>query len=190
MDQGALESPSPGLPPGATPSQLPVHVCCGASMKKARVSRVTPGFGCRARWWPGVTSAGDARAASSPDNRQNRLGIAVRLSDSTTRTSSSRFLDRRIAESARRGPPSYGLSPIDAGTRQKVHEFFVPAWPLCRAPKRRDCSRRRAPRRGACPGAASEPHFTGAVPNRNRDLIVRQFFRDRRPDSYDDLTRK
>ena len=40
----------------------------------------------------------DIRAARSPDHRQNGVGIAVRLSDSTTRTSSSRFLDRWMAE--------------------------------------------------------------------------------------------
>jgi hypothetical protein len=50
-----------------------------AGTKKSPMSLVTPGFAVGPRWWPRVTSAGDARAAHLPDNRPCALGIAVRL---------------------------------------------------------------------------------------------------------------
>ena len=59
----ALESFSPGLQPGAKPSQLPAHLCallaCGAT-KKPGVLCVTPGFlKARGRLKADVTCAGD-----------------------------------------------------------------------------------------------------------------------------------
>ena len=66
----------------------------GFNEKSPRVA-VTPGFGGRPGWWPSVTSAGDARAARSPNNRQNRPGISVRLCNLTTRKTSFLILYQR-----------------------------------------------------------------------------------------------
>ncbi len=72
-----LEPSSPGLQPGATPSQLPAQ-------QKNPVSLVTPGFLRTHRdVRSSVTSAKDARRADSPVDRRNALCIVVRLLYST-----------------------------------------------------------------------------------------------------------
>ena len=67
-----LEPSSPGLQPGATPSQLPAQ-------QKNPASLVTPGSCVPAGLRPSVTSAKDARAGYSPVDRHNALCILVRL---------------------------------------------------------------------------------------------------------------
>jgi hypothetical protein len=78
VDQGALESPSPGFQPGATPFQLPVHLVVWAR-KKPDVAYDTGLLVIVQGWWPSVTSAKDDRAARWPADRRNARYILVRL---------------------------------------------------------------------------------------------------------------
>ena len=78
VDQGAIESPSPGFQPGAIPSQLPVRSRFGVRKKPVVVCDTGLERFFRADR-PGVTSANAARARYSPDNRRSARRADIRF---------------------------------------------------------------------------------------------------------------
>ncbi len=99
----------------------------GVGTKKARCRCDTGLLVIVQGWWPSVTTAKDARAACSPNNRLDALGIAVGLRDLTTTKSSVLFLCLGLGWSRMKrdsGHPLHSLSVIDARTRHKVRGVF------------------------------------------------------------------